>query len=51
MAASLIRLWLHHRVIPLPPAAMAYPDEPITAPIAATLPTQPEDTSEDAHVG
>jgi glycosyltransferase involved in cell wall biosynthesis len=49
MAASMLRLWVHHRVLPVSPPT-AYPDEPdITAPSSAQqMPTQ--DASRDAHV-
>jgi glycosyltransferase involved in cell wall biosynthesis len=48
MAASLLRLWVHHRVLPVSPPT-AYPDEPdIMAPRPAQqMPTQ--DASRDAH--
>jgi glycosyltransferase involved in cell wall biosynthesis len=54
MAASLLRLWLHHRVLPVAPTAMAYPDEPtITAPprVAEPMPVQVDGPDRDAHVG
>ena len=46
MAASLFRLWLHHRVLPVAPA-VAYPDEPVIAP----QPTSSPEPTGDAHVG
>ena len=55
MAASLIRLWLQHRLSPVSPAAVAYPDEPITPSAReprfddAAVPVQPAEKSEDAH--
>lgn len=50
MAASLLRLWLHHRVLPVSPPS-AYPDEPVIAAPPNTpeqMPTQ--DPPRDAHV-
>lgn len=59
MAASMLRLWLHHRVLPVSPPTAAYPDEPtITAPSrpgntapSRPMPTQLLDPKRDAHVG
>ena len=48
MAASLVRLWLQHRLSPVTPVPVAYPDEPIAA--RAPVPLQPVDIAEDAHV-
>ena len=48
MAASLVRLWLQHRLSPVSPAPVAYPDDPIAA--RAPVPLQPVDIAEDAHV-
>ena len=52
MAASLLRLWVHHRVLPVTPPA-AYPDEPIiAAPPRDTqqMPMQETATDRDSHV-
>jgi hypothetical protein len=56
MAASLLRLWLHHRVLPVPTSVSAYPDDPVVvgrveATRSVPAPGQISVPTPDAHVG
>jgi len=52
MAASLLRLWLHHRVLPVRRPAAPYPDEPIgPGPLRRAPENFARDDAEPADVG